>query len=306
MTPTRKRDWMPEGQIRKAISGFYYVENNGEIVRCKSRGVFRNRGIHPLVGDVVTYVPDGNNDATITVVHERRNELVRPPISNVDQALLVFSIVEPEFSNHLLDRFLVIIESFGIKPVICLTKKDLASDVKLKKVIEIVKYYEKIGYTVINTFIDDEKLPETLKPILNGKTTVLAGQSGVGKSTLLNTVLPSLGLKTAAISTALGRGKHTTRHVELLEVAGGLVADTPGFSSLEFDHIDKEELSQYFVEMNEASSECKFRECLHLREPKCMVKEKVEDGEILRHRYDNYLHFLNEITERKPRYEKND
>ena len=306
MTQTRKRDWMPEGQIRKAISGFYYVEDNREIVRCKGRGVFRNRGIHPLVGDFVTYVPDGQNDAIITVVHERKNELVRPPISNVDQALLVFSIVEPAFSPHLLDRFLVVIESFGIKPVICLTKKDIASEAELEKVIEFAQYYEKIGYKVINTFINDEKLPEILEPIMVGKTTVLAGQSGVGKSTILNTVLPSLGLKTGIISTALGRGKHTTRHVELLEVGGGLVADTPGFSSLEFDHIDKEELSSCFIEMDALSSDCKFRGCLHLKEPKCAIKDKVETGEIIKSRYTNYLHFLQEITDRKPRYEKHD
>lgn len=293
---------MLEGQIRKAISGFYYVEHNGELIQCKGRGVFRKRGVHPLVGDFVTYVPDGENDAIVTVVHERKNELVRPPISNVDQALLVFSIVEPDFSPHLLDRFLAVIESFGIRPVICLTKKDLASEEILSEVFKKAAYYEKIGYTVLKTFIDDEALPGMLKPLLKGKTTVLAGQSGVGKSTLLNTVLPTLGLKTAAISSALGRGKHTTRHVELLEVAEGLVADTPGFSSLELDHIEKEELSRYFIEMDEASSECKFRGCLHLKEPQCAVKKHVETGEIAKHRYDNYLYFLQEITDRKPRY----
>ena len=295
-----------EGQIRKAISGFYYVENEGNLIQCKGRGVFRKRGIHPLVGDFVTYVPDGKNDATVTVVHERKNELVRPPISNVDQALLVFSIVEPSFSAHLLDRFLAIIESYKVQPVICLTKKDLASDDELGKAMEAAAYYEKIGYTVITTFIGDEELLGMLKPILKGKTTVLAGQSGVGKSTLLNTVLPSLELKTGEISEALGRGKHTTRHVELLEVLGGLVADTPGFSSLEFDHLEKEKLSDYFIEMEEASSRCKFRECLHLTEPKCAVKDKVETGEIMKSRYDNYTHFLKEIIDRKPRYEKND
>lgn len=297
---------MLEGQIRKAISGFYYVENDGKLVQCRGRGVFRKRGVHPLVGDFVTYVPDGDNDATVTVVHERKNELVRPPISNVDQALLVFSIVEPDFSTHLLDRFLAVIESFGVRPIICLTKKDIASEKMLGEAIRAAEYYEKIGYTVLNTFIDDNALPELLKPILKGKTTVLAGQSGVGKSTLLNTVLPSLGLKTGVISEALGRGKHTTRHVELLEVAEGLVADTPGFSSLEMDHIEKEQLSRYFIEMDEASSMCKFRGCLHLKEPKCEVKQQVETGEIAQHRYDNYLHFLQEIIDRKPRYERHD
>lgn len=297
---------MPEGQIRKAISGFYYVEQDGELIQCKSRGVFRNRGIHPLVGDFVTYVPDGDNDALITEVHERRNELVRPPISNIDQALLVFSMVEPAFSPHLLDRFLVVVESFGVKPVICLTKKDLADDKELGKVAEAAAYYKKIGYDVITTFIDDETLSDLLKPYLQGKTTVLAGQSGVGKSTLLNTVLPMLKLKTGEISEALGRGKHTTRHVELLEVAGGLVADTPGFSSLDFDHIEREELPHYFIDMDEVSAMCKFRGCLHLKEPKCAVKEQVEAGDIPRHRYDHYVQFMQEITDRKPRYDKHD
>lgn len=297
---------MSTGQIRKAISGFYYVEDDGEIIQCKARGVFRKRGVNPLVGDFVTYVIEGENDGTVTVVHDRKNELVRPPISNVDQALLVFSIVEPAFSHYLLDRFIAVVESFNIQPVICLTKEDLASEIELQAVREEVAYYEKIGYDVYVTSIDDPSLAELFKPVLNDKTTVLAGQSGVGKSTLLNTLLPALDLKTAGISHALGRGKHTTRHVELLEVAGGLVADTPGFSSLEFDHIDKAALSTYFVELNEASSLCKFRGCLHMNEPKCMVKERVENGEIAQHRYDNYLLFMQEIIDRKPRYEKHD
>jgi ribosome biogenesis GTPase len=297
---------MPEGQIRKAISGYYYVENNGEIIQCRGRGVFRNRGIHPLVGDFVTYVRVEDNDATVTEVHERFNELVRPPISNVHQALLVFSIVEPAFSLYLLDRFLVVVESFDVKPIICLTKKDLANDDELKMVAESAAYYKKIGYDVIETYIDDPKLTELLTPYFEGKTTVLAGQSGVGKSTLLNTVLPLLELKTGEISEALGRGKHTTRHVELLEMSGGLVADTPGFSSLEFDHIEKEELSRYFVDMDDVAPNCRFRGCLHLKEPKCAVKEMVETGEIPRHRYDHYLQFMQEILDRKPRYEKHD
>ncbi|WP_252503649.1 ribosome small subunit-dependent GTPase A [Sporosarcina sp. Marseille-Q4943] len=294
---------MPEGQIRKAISGFYYVKSeNGNLVQCKGRGVFRNRGITPLVGDFVTIVQEGDNDATITEVHKRKSELVRPPIANIDQALLVFSIVEPDFSLHLLDRFLAVIESAGIQPVICLTKKDVAKEKDLRQAESATAYYRSIGYDVIATFIGDPDLYPLIQPYLAGKTTVLAGQSGVGKSTLLNTLIPELSLKTGEISEALGRGRHTTRHVELLEVAGGLVADTPGFSSLDFDHIEKEELRDYFVEMENVAHECKFRGCLHLKEPACAVKEKVETGEILQSRYTHYLQFLQEITDRKPRY----
>ncbi|MCG3090149.1 ribosome small subunit-dependent GTPase A [Sporosarcina cyprini] len=293
---------MPEGLIIKAISGFYYVEHEGRVIQCKGRGVFRNRGISPLVGDLVTFHQEGDNDATITEVHDRKNELVRPPIANVDQSLLVFSIIEPDLSLHLLDRFLVIVESLGIEPIICLTKRDIAGEKQLAFADSAVSYYKKIGYDVLETHRDDSSLLASLQPYLSEKTTVLAGQSGVGKSTLLNTLLPELQLKTGEISEALGRGRHTTRHVELIKVAGGLVADTPGFSSLDFEHIEREELRHYFIEMDQLSSECKFRGCLHLKEPGCAVKRAVEEGEVLQQRYDNYLQFLQEITDRKPRY----
>jgi len=295
---------MPKGQIRKALSGFYYVldEDGKRYTQCRGRGVFRNRQISPLVGDFVDYKADNNLEGTILHVYERKNELVRPPIANVDQAILVFSAKQPDFHPLLLDRFLTAIESHGIKPVICLTKMDLVSEDEKHKVMEYVADYEKIGYEVIPTYINDPNLQQRLMPVLEGKTSVLAGQSGVGKSTMLNTILPSLKLKTDDISKALNRGKHTTRHVELIEVNSGLLADTPGFSSFDFDTMEKEELSGCFPEMAERSNSCKFRECLHLNEPKCAIKAAVDSGEIPAYRYKHYLKFLEEIMSRKPRY----
>ena len=293
---------MPTGQIRKALSGFYYVYDNGKVIQCRGRGVFRNRGESPLVGDFVDYTVEGNNDGTITVIHERKNNLVRPPIANIDQAILVFSIKEPDFNTILLDRFLVVLESFHIEPIICLTKSDLMDEKLETQIREYMSDYEKIGYQLFMTYKDDPAFDEKITPLLAGKTTVLAGQSGVGKSTLLNTILPSLDLKTGVISNALGRGKHTTRHVELIEVCGGLLADTPGFSSFEFDLMEKEELYRCFPEFVIKQNDCKFRECMHVKEPKCAVKEAVDSGEIKAYRYKHYLQFLEEIMDRKPRY----
>ncbi len=293
---------MSKGQIRKALSGFYYVQDGQDFIRCRGRGVFRNRGVNPLVGDFVDYEVEGTSNGTITVVHERKNELVRPPIANIDQALLVFSLTEPDFNPLLLDRFLVVVESFQIEPIICLTKTDIVSEEERKKIQPFIEDYQNIGYTVIETYIDDQQLKDKLIPILKEKVSVLAGQSGVGKSTMLNTILPELNLKTGIISEALGRGKHTTRHVELLDVCGGLLADTPGFSSFDFDEIDKEQLSYCFPEFRKVSDRCKFRECLHISEPKCAVQEDLKNGEIKEYRYKHYVKFLEEITDRKPRY----
>lgn len=293
---------MATGQIRKALSGFYYVYDDGQVIQTRGRGVFRKRGITPLVGDFVTYEVEGNNDGTIMEIEERKNELVRPPISNVDQAILVFSVKEPNFNTILLDRFLVVLESFHVQPVILLTKMDLLEEDEVAAIQSYQKQYEAIGYDVMTTFKDDSSLLDKITPLLVNRTTVLAGQSGVGKSTLLNTLMPELDLKTGIISEHLGRGKHTTRHVELIEVAGGLVADTPGFSSFDFDTIEKEELTGCFPEIQRTSEACKFRGCLHVKEPKCAVKDAVESGEIEASRYEHYLQFLQEIIDRKPRY----
>ncbi|MEK4253106.1 ribosome small subunit-dependent GTPase A [Ureibacillus sp. FSL K6-2830] len=294
---------MPNGQIRKALSGYYYVYDEGKLLQCRGRGVFRKRGEQPLVGDFVEYekVEEGS-DGVIKKIFPRKNELIRPPIANVDQSLLVFSVKEPDFNTILLDRFLVILESHQVIPIICLTKMDLLTEKEKDEINSYIKIYKDIGYEVVDTYKNDPTLLDRLEPILKGKTTVLAGQSGVGKSTLLNTLIPNLNLKTGEISQSLGRGKHTTRHVELIEVAGGLVADTPGFSSFEFEHLEKEDLTTCFPEFERKKDECKFRGCLHLKEPKCAIKAGVESGDILEFRYEHYLQFLQEIIDRKPRY----
>lgn len=293
---------MAQGQIRKALSGYYYVYDQGELIQCRGRGIFRNRGESPLVGDIVDYTTEGHSDGSVNKIYPRKNALVRPPIANVDQAFLVFSVKEPNFNTILLDRFLVVLESFNVQPVIILTKMDLLSETELEEIQPFIKDYEKIGYDVLTTYMDDETLMDRLQPLLEDKVTVLAGQSGVGKSTLLNTLLPDLNLKTGVISQSLGRGKHTTRHVELIEVADGLLADTPGFSSFDFDTIEKEQLTACFPEFERISENCKFRGCLHTKEPKCAVKEAVESGEIRPYRYEHYEQFLQEIMDRKPRY----
>lgn len=293
---------MPEGKIIKALSGFYYVVHEGGITQCRGRGVFRKNKITPLVGDDVVFQAENDQEGYILEVKERKNELVRPPIANVDRAFLVFSAVEPAFSPALLDRFLVLVEYNHIEPVICVTKTDLASETELQRLEDFASGYRSAGYEVIFVSSETEVGVEQLYPHLEGKISVFAGQSGVGKSSLLNVLRPDLELKTNMISSHLGRGKHTTRHVELIEIGDGLVADTPGFSSLEFQEIEAEELGSCFPEISRASENCKFRGCLHVKEPKCTVKAEVEEGIIPNYRYENYLNFLQEIKERKPRY----
>ncbi|MBS4203831.1 ribosome small subunit-dependent GTPase A [Lederbergia citrea] len=293
---------MTEGKIVKALSGFYYVLNEAGLVQCRGRGVFRKNKVTPLVGDYVIFQAENDKEGYIMEVKPRKNELIRPPIANTDQAILVFSASEPEFSTMLLDRFLVIVESSGILPLICVTKADLLSSEKRSEINGYLQDYRTIGYEVILLSSKTEEGVDQLRPFLTGKTSVFAGQSGVGKSSLLNALKPELELKTDEISSHLGRGKHTTRHVELIAVGGGLVADTPGFSSLEFTEIEAEDLAEAFPEMSKVSEDCKFRGCLHVNEPKCAVKTAVENGEIPPYRYEHYLQFIQEIKDRKPRY----
>lgn len=293
---------MPEGKIIKALAGFYYVLSGDETIQCRGRGVFRKNKVNPLVGDEVVFQAESITEGYILEVKERKNELIRPPIANVDQAILVFSAVEPGFSTSLLDRFLVLVEFNHIKPIICITKIDLTDENEYKEIQQYASDYRKAGYDVLLTSSETEEGVKDLMPYLEGEISVFAGQSGVGKSSLLNVLRPDLELKTNDISSHLGRGKHTTRHVELIEVGKGLVADTPGFSSLEFTDIELEDLNYCFPEIQEKSDQCKFRGCLHMAEPKCAVKAASENGEIPSYRYEHYKTFLQEIKDRKPRY----
>ncbi|WNS77125.1 ribosome small subunit-dependent GTPase A [Bacillus sp. DTU_2020_1000418_1_SI_GHA_SEK_038] len=293
---------MPEGKIIKALSGFYYVLSGNETIQCRGRGVFRKNKITPLVGDEVVFQAENDKEGYILEIKERKNELVRPPIANVDQAILVFSAVEPSFSTSLLDRFLVLVEFNHIKPIICITKMDLTNEEQYKEIQNYANNYRKAGYQVLLTSSETEEGIKDLSPFLDGEISVFAGQSGVGKSSLLNALRPDLELRTNDISSHLGRGKHTTRHVELIKVGNGLVADTPGFSSLEFTDIEMEDVNFCFPEIQQHSEDCKFRGCLHLAEPKCAVKIAVDNHEIPLYRYEHYKTFLQEIKERKPRY----
>ncbi|WP_181348854.1 ribosome small subunit-dependent GTPase A [Thalassobacillus sp. CUG 92003] len=293
---------MAIGKIIKSISGFYYVLSGETLYQCKGRGIFRKRKVTPLVGDVVEFEESNQGEGSIHTIHDRKNELIRPPIANVDQAIIVTSAIQPEFNPLLLDRFLVLIESKNIQPLIIISKMDEVDDAHFQDIMDYREIYEAAGYPVVLSATNDQEGIERITSLLEGKITVIAGQSGVGKSSLLNVIDPRLSIETNEISTSLGRGKHTTRHVELYEVSGGFVADTPGFSSLDFDGLESEDLPSCFPEFEAVKHECKFRGCLHNKEPKCAVKDYVESGYIARRRYQHYLQFLEEIQTRKPRY----
>ncbi|MFB5660611.1 ribosome small subunit-dependent GTPase A [Alteribacillus sp. HJP-4] len=290
---------MAEGIIVKALSGFYYVENEAGYFQCRGRGLFRKQKIKPLVGDKVKFDAENVTDGYILEIKERSNELVRPPVANIDQALLVFSAEEPSFSTILLDRFLVHVEAQQIRIRIIITKMDLADEEKKEEIIQYKKDYEEAGYEVILLSSVTNEGVEALRPVFAANLSIIAGQSGVGKSTLLNALKPDLDLETAEISSHLGRGKHTTRHVELLKIDGGLVADTPGFSSLDFKEIQEDNLDLYFPEMKRRLPECKFRGCTHRREPGCAIKQALKTGELKEYRYKHYLQFFQEISEQR-------
>ncbi|XMB66105.1 ribosome small subunit-dependent GTPase A [Mycoplasmatota bacterium zrk1] len=280
------------GLIIKLIGGLYTVKVENELVECKARGKFRHLNQSPKVGDLVEL-----NDDFIMEIEDRKNDLARPPISNVDQVILVFSATQPKISYSLLDRFIALITYNNINTVLVVTKIDLLSEDELSSLKEELRYYDSV-LDIVYTASLNKSGTEDVAKLFKDKISVLAGQSGVGKSTLLNSIA-GLDIKTQEISKALGRGKHTTRHIELIEIEGGLVADTAGFSSLDFDDMDEVALSHSFSDFFELSHDCKFRGCLHLNEPKCKVKKLVDEGEIPASRYDNYVYFIEEIRSNK-------
>ena len=293
---------MLNGKIIKGIGGFYYVDTENGLYECRARGIFRKEKITPLVGDrvVISVVDEENKKGVVEEIDERDTELVRPPIANVDKALIVFAIKNPSPNLSLLDRFIVLAEKENLEIVIILTKADLDDGEELNKIKDI---YELSGYKVIPVSNRQKLNIDKVKEELNGNVVVFAGPSGVGKSSLLNEIDQNFELQTGEVSDKIKRGKHTTRHAELLKLeCGGMVADTPGFSSLTLDDIDETELKEYFIEFNDFN-DCRFgSRCIHENEPSCSVKEAVENGEISKKRYDSYIQLLNEIRQGKRRY----
>lgn len=292
-----------DGIILKGIAGFYYVKTDSGIYECKARGKIKNKKITPLVGDHVKMNIEDEEEmkGVIEKIMPRRNELIRPTVANVDQAIIVFAIHNPEPSMNLIDKLTVLSEYSDLEIVLVFNKLDLDNDHHFR---ELERVYRTTGYKVIATSTYSEEGINELKECLKNKISVFAGPSGVGKSSLLNDVQSGLTLQTGEISEKIKRGKHTTRHSELVELdLEGWVVDTPGFTSLNIDFIEEEELGELYPEFEEASENCKFANCLHLNEPGCMVAQAVEEGAISKERYETYIYFMNQIKEAR-RYKK--
>ncbi len=274
---------MIEGQIIKIVSNQYTVNSNGKEYLCNSRGRFRNDKITPMVGDYVVFDPNNNY---ILEIKERKNMLIRPVVSNIDQGLILTSVKLPDFDPVLLDKLIVMMELNNVKPIICISKMDLLNDLDKEKINKIFDYYKSIGYLVFtNNDLDD------IKKIFKDKTTVFTGQTGAGKSTLINKLNPDINFETGEISIALGRGRHTTRHIELIELFDGKILDSPGFSALDFNNIDRDKIRDAFIEFR--NYPCKYKDCNHINEDDCNVKDAVSKGLILESRYLSYKKIIN-------------
>lgn len=289
-----------QGKIVKGIAGFYYVHVvESGLYECKAKGIFRKEKLKPLVGDVVEIdvLDETEKEGNIVEILERKNELIRPAVANIDQALVVFAVTKPKPHFNLLDRFLIMMERKEIPVILCFNKMDIATDPEIRELKEI---YETCGYQVVFTSALQEENVEELRQLLQGKTTAIAGPSGVGKSSLINRLQPDANMETGSISEKIERGRHTTRHSELIWIEENTyIMDTPGFSSLYVNDFEKEELKYYFKEFDPYEGTCKFLSCDHVHEPGCRVKEAVEEGNIPSARYKNYLEMYQEIKDKR-------
>lgn len=288
---------MLNGKIIKGIGGFYYIDTAEGIFECKARGSFRKQKIIPLVGDNVEISINENAENTIDKILPRKNELVRPPLSNLDTLFIVASLVDPKINTTIIDNLIAISEHKDIEPVIVLTKVDLDNSADKYKNI-----YQKAGFTVIVCNNTVGSGAEEIKSKMVGKCSAFTGNTGVGKSTLLNNIFPDLNLQTGETSKKLGRGKHTTRHCELFKIDGGYIADTPGFSSLDFqrcEKITKDNLPYCFREFEEYLGLCKFNSCSHTTDKGCAIIEAVNDGKIEKTRHESYISMYNDVKDLK-------
>jgi ribosome biogenesis GTPase len=284
-----------EGVVIKAFGGFFYVHDGLTARECTLRGRMRYKKQHVMVGDRVQIVPGQDGKGVVENVLPRRSALVRPAVANVDQAVIVFSLCDPEPNLGLLERFLIATMLNKIEPIICFNKVDLANESQ----IEIVSSY-RINYNVVVVSAKTGEGLNLLRETLNDKITVFAGPSGVGKSTILNAIIPGLKLKTGEISVRLKSGKHTTRHTELIPLPeGGFVVDTPGFSNMDLPDLKPEDLAGFFPGIGDYPANCYFNGCLHYKEPGCTIKEAVEEGKIEGSRYQQYLEFLEQLLDRR-------
>lgn len=291
-----------QGKIIKGIAGFYYVDSEDGIFECKAKGIFRNKNVKPLVGDNVKFevTHEGDKEGNITDILERENELIRPAVANIDQAMIVFALKAPNPNLNLLDKFLVVMEYQNIETIICFNKTDIGDK---DFADELATIYRNAGYKVIFTSATENEGVEEVKKALKGKSTVFAGPSGVGKSSMLNAIKQDAVMETGELSEKIDRGKHTTRHSEIFKTDDDTyVFDTPGFGSLFIPGMTKEKLEDCFPEFSLYTNECRFIGCAHIDEPDCAVKVALEEGKINESRYESYKAFYNELKEQESKY----